>query len=280
MNKLTSIAALVAVTLIGSMSESACSDETTSNGSAVSAEQTPVPASGVVPGWYPPPNQAGYAQSWQQPPRWHVPQQVYGHLPPHYTAGGQYRTFPAAAAAAWDNPLSAKLKQTQEQLTAKSSELDMAHSMLEQLRGKLQDSHAVEEILSDKMAYSTREQQALRVRVTELTETLNTSNATLEQQHQLINNHQAHNQELTAERDQLHSKLASQDELLAALQSELQVAMQTLAQARFKVSTAGEALSAAKVQVGTHREELPKLEGKLESREKNRLQSDQKTQTE
>jgi chromosome segregation ATPase len=130
------------------------------------------------------------------------------------------------------------------------------------------------------MTYSTREQQALRVRVTELTETLNTSNATLEQQHQLINNHQAHNQELTAERDQLHSKLASQDELLAALQSELQVAMQTLAQARFKVSTAGEALSAAKVQVGTHREELPKLEGKLESREKNRLQSDQKTQTE
>jgi Skp family chaperone for outer membrane proteins len=263
MNKLSSFATLVSAALIGIATETAWSDETTPNGSDQAAVQTPAPATAVAPGWYPPPNQGGYAQTWQQPPHWPAPQQAYGQLPPRYPASGQYQSFPAAPAAApaaWKNPLSAELKQTQEQLTAQSSELD-------QLRGKLQDSLAAETILSDKTEYCTREQQTLRVRVTELTKTLDTSNATLEQQHQLINNHQAHNQNLTAERDQLHSELASRDEQLAALQSELQAATQSLAQARSRASTAGEALSAARVQVGMYRDELTKLEAELERQE-------------
>ncbi len=279
MNKLTSFVVLAAAMLIGSLPGSAWPEDTATNASAAPAGQTPVPASGVAPGWYPPSYPGGYGQTWQQAPRWPAPQQGYGQFPPHYPPGGQYQAYPAAPAtapAARENPLSAELKQTQEQLTAKSSELDEARSMLEQLRDELQDSLATEASLSDKMTYCSREQQALRVRVTELVETLNTSSATLEQQHQLINNHQAHNQSLTAERNQLHSALASRDEQLATLQSELQAVTQELAQERIRASTAGDALAAARVQVGTYREALTKLEaelGQLESRTQNDTQS-------
>jgi len=269
MNKLSSFATLVTAALIGITAESAWSDEAPSNVPVKPAAQTPAPTTGVAPGRRPPPNPGGYTQTWQQPPQWPVPPRGYGQLPPHYPPHGQYRSVPAAAAV---NPLSTELKQTQEQLTAKSSEL-------EQLRGKLQDSLAAEATLSDKIAYCTREQQTLRARVAELTKTLNTSNATLEQQHQLINNHQTHNQNLTAERDQLHSELASRDEQLAALQSELQAATQALAQARSRASTAGEALSTARVQVGMYRDELTKLEAELERQEAH-LQGGLQTPTE
>jgi len=279
MNKLTLFAALAAAALIGSLPGSAWSEETASNGTPAPAVPTPAPASAVAPGWYPPAYPGGYAQTWQQAPRWPAPQQGYGQYPPHYPPGGQYQAYPAAPAtapAARENPLSAELKQTQEQLTAKSSELNEARGMLEQLHDELQNSLATEASLSNKMTYCTREQQALRVRVTELVETLKTSNATLEQQHQLINNHQAQNQTLTAERDQLHSALVSRDEQLAALQSELQAATQALAQARTRAGTAGEALSAARIQIGMHRDELSKLEaelGQLDSRTQNDTQS-------
>jgi len=280
MNKLTIFATLAAAALIGSLPGSAWSEETASNGSPAPAEPTPAPASAVAPGWYPPAYPGGYAQTWQQAPRW--PQQGYGQFAPYYPPGGQYQAYPAAPAtapAARENPLSAELKQTQEQLTAKSSELNEARGMLEQLRDELQDSLATEGFLSDKMTYCSREQQALRVRVTELVETLKTSNATLEQQHQLINNHQANNQALTAERDQLHNALASRDEQLATLQSELQSAMQALAQERARAGTADEALSAARAQIGMHRDELSKLEAELEQLE-SRLQGDPQEQTE
>jgi outer membrane murein-binding lipoprotein Lpp len=257
MNRLTTLAALVAAAVIATHAESAWPDETTANGSAAPAEQTPAPASPAVPG--------GYPQTWQQPPRWRAPQQFYGHLPPRYPPVGQYQAFPAqpaTAPAVWENPLSAELKQAQAQLAAKSSELDEAQRMLEQLRAKLQESLAAEARLTDKVTYSTREQNALRVRVTDLVKTLNAANATLEQQHQLINDHGAQNQALTAERDQLHSKLA-------ALQSELQAATQALAQARTRAGTAGEALGAA-------RDELNKLEAGL-GRQENRPQSGRKS---
>ncbi|MGB5260654.1 MAG: hypothetical protein WBO34_09050 [Gammaproteobacteria bacterium] len=256
MNKLTSYAALVAAALFGGVAESAWYDETTANETAAPAEQPPAPAASVIPGWYPPPNQSGYAQTWQQPPRWPAPQQGYGQFPPRYPAGGQYQAYPAAPATApavRENPLGTKLKQTREELAAKNSELDEARSTLEELRAKLQDSLATEAKLSDKIAYSTREQQALRVRVTELIDTVNTSRTTLEQQHQLINNHQAQIQQLSAERDQLHSELASRDEQLAALQSELQVAQQAI-----------EALDATKAKIAAHRDELTRLEAGLE----------------
>ncbi len=309
MNKLPSLAALVAAALIGSLSTSARSEDATlgrwmdlpedtpssssvwqepreqtpassdvrpeprqqtpasSNVRPEPREQTPVPASAAAPAGTAPPVQGGYAQPWQQPPQWRVPQQGYGYFPPRFAPGGQYPGFPAATATARENPLSAELKQAQEQLTAKSSELDKAHSMLEELRGKLQDNLAAEAKLSDKIAYSTREQQALRVRVTELTTALNTANATLEQQHQLINNHQAQNRQLTEERDQLHSALAGRDEQLAALQSELQAAMQALAQTMERADAAVEALGEARVQVGVHRDEMARLAAELERRQ-------------
>jgi len=271
MNKLTTLAALVALAMIATMAESAWSAETTANGTAAPAEQTPAPANPVVPG--------GYGQSWPQPPHWRAPQQIFGRTQPQYPPARQYQPFPpqpATAPAAQENPLSAKLKQAQEQLASKSSELIEAHSMLEQLRGKLQDSLAAEARLTGKVKYSTREQNALRVRVTDLVKTLNTANATLEQQHQLLNDHQAHNQALKAERDQLRSEFASRDKQLTALQYELQATMQALTQAMTRASTAAEALSAARVQIGMHSNEPTKPEAEP-GRQEIRLQSGRKS---
>ena len=265
MIKLTTFSALVAVALIATMSENTWSGETTANEPATPAEQTPAPVSPVVPG--------GYAQTWPQPPRWRAPQQIFGRMPPQHPPGQQYQPFPprpATAPAARENPLNAVLKQTQEQLSAKSSELIEAHSMLEQLRGKLQDSLAAEARLTDKVTYCTREQHALRVRVTDLTKTLNAANATLEQQHQLINDLQAQNQTLSAERNQLRSEFASRDKQLAVLQSELQAAMQTLTQAMTRASAARH-----RVPTGMHRDEF-KLEAEPGWQE-NRLQSGRKS---
>ena len=312
MIKSTSFAALAAAALIGILAESAWSDETisipawpdepasttvlpeqpvstsalpaetTANGSNAAAVQTPPPASAVVPGGYPPVNPGGYAQAWQHAPRWPVPQPGYGRVPPYYPAGGHYRGFPAAPAsapAARVNPLKAELQETQEQLSAKTSELDVAHSMLEQLRGTLQDSFSAEKTLSDKMAHTLREQQALQVHMTELTDTLSTANATLEQQHQLIDNHQTYIQQLTAEREQLHAELASRGERLDALQSQLQAVTQALAQERSRAGAAIEALGVATVQVGAQRDALSKLEAGLQH-EMNRLQDDVQTRIE
>jgi hypothetical protein len=250
MNTLTSLAALVAFAVIATMSESVWSDEATEYESAAPAEQILAPTSPVAPG--------GYGQTWPQPPRWHAPQQFFGRMPPQYPPGQQFQPFPpqpATAPAARENPLNAVLKQTQEQLSVKSSELVEAQSMLEQLRGKLQDSLVAEARLTDKVTYNTREQHALRVRVTDLTKTLNAANATLEQQHQLINDLQAQNQTLTAERDQLRSEFASRDKQLTVLQSELQAAMQTLSQAMTRAGTARH-----RTPTGMHRDAFGKRE--------------------
>ena len=248
MTKLTSLAALVAIALIATVAESAWSGEITANELAAPTEQMPVPASPVMPG--------RYVQTWPQAPHWRAPQHLIDRLLPPPTR--QYQPFPAppaTAPAAWANPLNAVLQQTQEQLSAKNSELVEAHGMLEQLRGKLQDSLAAEARLSDKVTYSTREEQALRVRVTDLINTLNTANATLEQQHQLINDLQAQNQTHMADRDQLRSEFASRDKKLTALQSQLQAAMQTLTQAMTRASTTG-----YRVPAGMHRDEFSRRE--------------------
>ncbi len=250
MNTLTTLTALVAVALIATMSESAWSGETTEYEFAAPAEQTPAPASPVAPG--------GYGQTWPQPPRWHAPQRIFGRMPPQYPPGQQFQPFPprpAAAPVARENPLNAALQQAQEQLSATSNELAEARGMLEQLRGKLQDSLATEARLTDKVTYNTREQHALRVRVTDLTKTLNAANATLEQQHQLINDLQAQNRTITIERDQLRSEFASRDKQLTVLQSELQAAMQTLSQAMTRASTARH-----RVPTGMHRDGFSKRE--------------------
>ena len=262
MNKPMSFTALAAVLLIGSLPANAWSAGKKPNGSP--AEQTPAPATGTVQGWQAPSFPGGYAQRWQQPPRWGMPQQGYGHVPPQYPPAGQYQPYAAAPATTRENPLSGELKQTQEALSARSSELDEANSMLEQLRGELQDSHANETALIDKLAYNTREQQTLRVRVTELTQALNSATATLDQQHQLIDNHQANNRQLATERDRMARELAGRDEHLSTLQSEIHTTTQALAQARTKAGIATEALDAARVQVSAQREALSRLEAELE----------------
>ena len=262
MNTLTSLAALVAFAVIATMSESAWASETTEYGSAAPVEQMPAPASPVAPG--------GYGQTWPQPPRWQAPQQIFGRMPYQYLPSQQFQHFPqrpAMAPAARENPLNAALQQTQEQLSATSSELAEARGMLEQLRGKLQDSLAAEARLTDKVTYNTREQHGLRVRVTDLSKTVNAANATLEQQHQLINDLQAQNQTLTAERDQLRSEFSSRDKQLTVLQSELQAAMQTLTQAMTRTGTARH-----RVPTRMHRDEFSKREAEP-WRQENRLQS-------
>jgi outer membrane protein OmpA-like peptidoglycan-associated protein len=272
MNKLSSFAALVTVALIGIATESAWSDAATSNGSAKPAVQTPAPTTGAAQGWYPPPNRGGYPRPWQQPPQWSVPPQGYGQSPPHYPPRGPYQAVPAAAAV---NPLSVEFKQMQEQLTAKSTELDMAHVMLEQLRGTLQHSLAAERALREMVADITSEQQALQARVTELTAALNTTTATLEQQRQQITNDQEQNRTLTAERDRLRDDLASRDKRLATVQVELQAATQTLQQTQSETSTAGQQLSEVRSQAETFNNELTELKAQLESQKTTLLNAEQ-----
>jgi outer membrane protein OmpA-like peptidoglycan-associated protein len=279
MNILSSFAALVTATLIGITAESAWSDEATPNAPAKPAVQTAAPATGVAPGWYPPPpNRGGYTRPWQQPSQWPVPPQGYGQLPPHYPPPGQYRAAPAAPATAV-NPLSAELKQAQEQLTAKRTELDMAHTMLEQLRGTLQHSIEAERTLREKVADITSAQQALQARVTELTAALNTTTATLEQHQQQITNDQEQTRTLTAERDRLHDDLASRDEELATVQAELQAATQALEQAQAETSTSSQQLSEARSQAETFNIELTELKAQVENQKTTRLDTEQ-TRTE
>ena len=239
MNISMSFAALVASALIGCLSGTAWADEATTNGSIAPTEQAPAAASSNTP-----------AQHWQQPPHWRMPQQVFRPYPPQYPPGGQYRAYPAAPVTAATSPLSTELTKAQEQLAGKSSELDEAHSTIEQLRMNLQESLDSETRMSDKLTYSTREQQALRMRVIELTQAL-------EQQ----------NQQLIAERDQLHSKLASLDMQLAELQSRLQAATQVLIQARSGTGMAADAPDSARVQIEALRDALGKLEAELEKQE-------------
>jgi len=149
MNKLSLLKILVAAALIGVAAENAWSEEATPGVPATAAGQTATPetpaapagqtaapetpaapagqtaapGTGYVPVWYPPgPDQRGYAQPWSQPSQWPAPQPGYGQLPPYSPPYGQYRTGPGAQAV--ENALSARLKQTQEQLAAKMTELD------------------------------------------------------------------------------------------------------------------------------------------------------------
>jgi len=249
MNKPLSYITLLTSILVGCLSSSAWSDETTLKESIETTRQKPA--------WQVPPGPGMPAQNWQQPPRWRMPQQGFGQFPPRYQPGGQYRPFPAAPVTARQNPLNAELQQVQEQLATKSNELEEAHSTIEQLRIKLQESLAAETRLSDKITYNTREEQALRIRVTELNRTLKTTSATQEQQHQ----------QLTAERDQLLDKLASLDKQLAALQSRLQAATQVLIQARSSTGMANESPNTARIQIEALRDALGRLEAELERQE-------------
>ena len=268
MNKILSFATLLIAALFGIAAESAWSDEARPNMNAAPAVQTAAPMTGFVPGPYQPPSSRGrYAQSWQQPSQWPapprgyyaqlpprpwqrpsqrpVPPHGYGQLPPRYQPRRQYRAVPAAPAAV-ENPLGAELKQTRQQLTAKSTELDNTQATLEQYRVKLRGSLETEQALKEKLANITSEQQDVQARATELTAVLNASTATLEQHRQQIANKQQQNQLLTAERDQLRNDLAGRDKQLATLQAELQELTQALQQARSEATSSGQQLSKAR----------------------------------
>ena len=255
MNKPLSYTTLLSSILVGCLSSSAWSDETTLKES--------IETTGQKPAWHVPPGPGIPAQNWQPPPRWRMPTQGFGQVPPRYPPGGQYRPFPAAPVTARQNPLNAELQQAQQQLATKSNELEEAHSTIEQLRIKLQESLAAEKRLSEQVTYNSREEQALRIRVTELDRTLKTTSATQEQQHR----------QLTAERDQLLGKLASLDKQLAALQSRLQAATQVLIQARSSTGMASESPHTASIQIEALKDALGRLEAELE-RQETGLQSD------
>ena len=255
MKKPLSYTTLLTAILVGCLSSAAWSDETTFN--------EPIETTGQKPVWQAPPAPGVPARNWQQPRQWRMPQQGFGQYPPRYTPGyppnyppaGQYRPFPTAPVATRQNPLNAELQQVQEQLASKSNELEEAHNTIEQLRIELQESLAAETRLSDKLAYKTHEEQALRIRVTELNQTLKTTSAKQEQQHQ----------QLTAERDQLVDKLASLDKQLATLQSSLQAATQILIQARSKTGSANESPNTnTRIQIKALRDALGRLEVELE----------------
>jgi hypothetical protein len=284
MNKLSSIAALVSAALIGIAAESAWSDEATSSEFATPAVQTPESVSGVVPDWYPPRRRGVYAQPWRRPSYRPAPSWDDSQLPAYYPPRGYYRadpdapvTGPAAtsAPATMDNPLSAELQQTQEQLTAKSAELDKANALLEQLRSNLQSSLEDKRTLTEKVANITSEQQALQAQVAELTETLNTTTATLEQHRQQITQNQEQNRALTAERDQLRDDLDSRDEQLAIVQVELQAATHALHQLQAEASATGTQLSEARMQIGRCNNELTELGTELETRNTTLLKTEQ-----
>jgi outer membrane protein OmpA-like peptidoglycan-associated protein len=256
MQKLLSFAALVTASLITITVENAWSDET-------------------APGWYPPPpGRGGYVQRWQQPPRWTASPWGYAQVPPGYPPRGGYRVAPGVPPAA-QNPLSAELEQTQEQLAAKTSELDEAHATVEQLRTRLEHSLETEQALGQKVMALSSERDTLQAHMTDLTGKLNTTTSALEQHRQQSANDQAQTQALTAERDQLHSDLAARDEQLGSLQAELEAAKQALQQAQTETTTSTQALSDAKAQAETLKSQVADLTAQLESQQTAQSEAEQ-----
>lgn len=140
MNKLSPINILVAAALLAIAAESAWAEEATPGSTATPAAQTAAPGTGHVPGMYPPrPDRGGYAQPRQQPSQWPAPPPGHNQTPPYYPPYGQYQAVPAAPAV---NPLSTTLKATQEQLTAKTTELDTTKGQMARLQAELEAAMA------------------------------------------------------------------------------------------------------------------------------------------
>lgn len=246
MNTISSINALAAAALIGIAAESAGSEPATPKGAAASIAQRPAPASASVPGWYaPPPRPGGYVQAGQQPSPWPAPPPAYGQWPPYYMPYGRYR--PATATAA-ENPLSTELRQTQEQLTAKTAELDTAHATVAQIQLKLQLSLEAERTLNERLAALQAELRA----ATEVLQQVQTETAVSSRQLDTAMTQadtlgkslaelsdRLENQKTTlgnalqiraAEQDSAHYATAGRDEQPTAPKAELQAAKEVLQQ--------------------------------------------------
>ena len=298
MKKTSSFAVLVTAALTGIAAENACSHEITPGATAGPAGNTPAYGNGPASGWYPPPpppNARGYAQPRQQQPYWPARPQGYGQFPPAYPPRGQYRSSPAVPATAV-NPLSAELKHTQEQLTAKNAELGKVNANLEQLRVILQHRLEAEIALNEKVAAITGEQQAMQARVTELTTELNAATAALQQNRQQLTDNQQQAHELTAERDKLHDDIGNRDEQLATLRAELHTISQALKRAQAEISSSSQQLSDFRAQADASKNERTELQAQLDHRqtalqdvaqklagviaERNKLQAELTTQSE
>lgn len=275
MHKPYSFAARVTAPLIVITVTTAWSGETAPGGAAAPAERAPTHVYPPVPGWYPPPPPRGrYPQPWQQAPRWPTPPWGYTQVPPRYPPRGQFPPVPAAPPTAED-PLSAELKQTQEQLSAKTADLDKARATLEQLRIKLQHRLEAELDLTEKLAAATGEQQALQARVSELNAELRVITAKLEHHRRQIADRHERTQTLTAERDQLRSALADRDKQLATLQAELRATTRTLQQTKSESATSNQQLSKARKQAETLEKQLSDLQTRLEKHKTARLSAEQ-----
>ena len=265
MKIMSSLAALITATSIGIATGHAWSDETTPGESAVPAAQAPARATYPAPDRYRTlPRRGGYAQRWQQPSHRPARPAGYGQMRPYYPPQRQYQAVPAAPAK---NPVSTESKQTQEQQTAKNTELDRAQVTLEQLQLKLQHSREAEHALNEKVAAITGEQQALQAQLAELQEKQETCNAAQEQQSRLITNDQQQNQPLTAEHEQLRSDLDSRDKQLATVQADLLATTQALQQAQSGNNLSSEQLGTAIAQADTLKNVLTGIKARLESQQ-------------
>ena len=134
MNKLPSRKLLVAAALLSLTAESAWSEEAAPSEPAAPAAQTAWPEVASSPGYAPTSYQGGYEPYWQPPPWPAPPPGYYGHYPPYYPPQPQYRSAPAAPA---ENPLSGKLKQTEEQLTNLQAEHQAIQEAMQQAQAEL-----------------------------------------------------------------------------------------------------------------------------------------------
>ena len=184
MNKLSPRNIFVAAALFSIAAESAWSEEATPSEPAAAAEQTASPETGYVPGYAPTPNRRGYAHGWRQPPRWPAsPPRYYDRSRPYYPPYRQYRSVPAAPT---ENPLSVELKQTQEQLAAKTSELNTASEQLaalqaeqQAIREALQQAQSETALDIEQLSVVTEEMDILYEVLSELKARLDVQNTSL-----------------------------------------------------------------------------------------------------
>jgi hypothetical protein len=260
MSKLSPVNALAAATLFAVAAGSAWSDEATPQGTALPAAQTAAPVTGFVPpGWYvPPPGQGGYAQPWQLP-SWPAPPPGYGHPPPYYPPYGQFRAVPATPAK---NPLSAELRQTREQLTAKSTELDTANAQLATLQADLQAAtEALQQALSE-TAISSQQLGTAMAQAESLRDVLADLAARLDSQQTTL---QTAGQTRGGENDSVRSTPADLDEPPTASKAEPQAVPQALQRPRPGTATPAQLRSAAGTQAGVYDNELTELKVQLEN---------------
>jgi len=156
MIKLPALELLAAASLFTVVAGNAWSEE------GAPVEQTAPPAVVSDTGYAPTPYHRGYEPYWQPPPLPAPPRGYYGHYPPYYPPYPQYHSAPAAPV---ENPLSAELKQTQEQLAAKTAELDTASEQLASLQA---EQAAIREVMQQAQAELAKASEQLSVVLEEM----------------------------------------------------------------------------------------------------------------